>query len=879
MDDSVSSVRKAEVSCRNIGWCFDLCAERNLDTNRVLRNVPYTRQHMQNPACFIDWQSFCTFNNNFLLYFSESEFREAGRYSWKSSSMRIYRVIGNLLYSVREQFTSAYGPLGFVAKLYPCELSLTELYPGHLKIKLRMKSGLAPCRSFHLALAGQMGGLPESLGFNDANVQLHHHDQGANFDVYYQPHGGLLAPFRRFLSRPFTIRDSAVELNLTFESLLEKYRELQTEAGKLKRSEKRASEIERRYKLLAENVSDVIWTMDLKFNWEYLSPSMGDLLGYTEDEVAKLQMSDFLHKDTVKNIETFVTQSLDSAHDLDNTITFETNLYRKDGKTVRVEVKSNFAFDSFGRPTRLVGIIRDISNKEGMEAELNRSEEEYKIITDSAQDAIFTFDEEGIITFANPATLRIFGHPKAEILGLSVKAIIPAAFNSSPNELEQLSNTIIEQTGVTRSNQNIFLEISFATHKKQGKFYVTAIARDVTEHKNDELERNKLQSQLVASQKIESIGQLTGGIAHDFNNLLVAINGYADLVLKQQTDAQAIAHYLSEIKLAGDRAADMTQKLLTFSRRQVIEPSVTNLHELVEGVRLMIQRLLPENIHIEFRHQDDAMNILADGGQIEQILVNLAINARDAMPEGGELCISSSRKIIDEDYVRLHAYAQTGKYAVIVVSDTGFGMSNETQKRIFEPFFTTKPEGLGTGLGMSVVFGIISQHKGFINVKSKKGVGSTFSVFLPITQDQVVKTKTPSTPKVIGGTENILVVEDNKQVRDLACVTLQDSGYQVFSAVDGTDAIKKFRDLASKIDLVLLDVVMPNMGGREVLEKMRLIKPGIKVIFASGYSEGGIHTDFILEQGLEFVQKPYHSALLLKKVRQILDGYGDEEVA
>jgi PAS domain S-box-containing protein len=309
---------------------------------------------MQNPACFIDWESFSTFNNNFLLYFSESEFREAGRQSWQARSMRIYRIIGNLLYNVREQFTSAYGPMGFVAKLHPCELTLKELYAGHLKIRLRMKPGLTPCRSFHLSLAGQMEGLPESLGYNDANVQLHHHAQGADFDVYYQPHGGFFAPFRRLLARPFTIRDSAVELNLTSESLLQTYRDLQTDASKIDKLERRASEIQDRYALLTDNVSDVIWTTDLDLNLEYLSPSMSGLTGYNKDETNKIQIRNLFNKDTIADMEEYIHHSLNKNTDPGKR-TFESQICRKDGSKVWVKVKSSFVLNESGRPCRLVG--------------------------------------------------------------------------------------------------------------------------------------------------------------------------------------------------------------------------------------------------------------------------------------------------------------------------------------------------------------------------------------------------------------------------------------------------------------------------------------------------------------------------------------------
>ncbi len=870
MDEPEFPEPKANVSCRNIGWYFDLCADKKLDFYRVLRNVPFAREHLQDPAGFIDWQSFATLSDNFLNYLSETEIREASRYSWQTRTMRVYRIVGSLLYSVRELYSSSYGPMGFIAKLYPCDMSITEVYSGHLKISLRMKHGLTPCRTFHLTLAGQMSGLPESVGYSDANVQLHHHENGADFDVYYQPHGGLFAPLRRLLAWPFAIKNSAIELNLAHESLLEKYRELQTGTNKIKQVEQKATEIESRYHVLADNVSDVIWTMDMNLNFDYLSPSLQFLAGYDQKEAGKLKIEDLFNKEAVDNFEKYLARTSSENFDFTTSMSFDAEITKKDGSPVWIEVRSDFLLDESGKPKRLVGIAKDISERKYIQDMLNRSEENYQVITNTAQDAIFTFDDHGYITFANPSSGRVFNYSPGELVGISVKTIIPDAFGTSPIELEQLSSENIVLRGITKDLNSVSLEISFAKHEKQGRSYFTGIARDMSQRRKDEQERNQLQSQLLAAQKMESIGQLTGGIAHDFNNLLVAINGYAELGMQQSGDQKELTHYLSEIKLAGERAADLTQKLLAFSRRQIIEPSVLDLCVLVDGLKLMIQRLLPENINIEFNYSVDSLNVLADGGQVEQLLVNLAVNARDAMLHGGDLNITCYEQEIGEDYFNNHGYADPGIYAVIEVKDTGYGMSEEVKKRIFEPFFTTKPEGSGTGLGMAVVFGIVKQHNGFITVDSEVGEGTTFLIYLPRV-DKSVTEQERKLPSSSGGSEQILVVEDNDQVRDLACLILKGAGYQIHEAADGLEAIEKFRELQNQIDLVVMDVVMPKMGGREVLQKMQSIKPDVKVIFTSGYSNRGIHTNFILEQGLEFIQKPYHTEVLRRKIRQVLD--------
>jgi signal transduction histidine kinase/CheY-like chemotaxis protein len=429
--------------------------------------------------------------------------------------------------------------------------------------------------------------------------------------------------------------------------------------------------------------------------------------------------------------------------------------------------------------------------------------------------------------------------------------------------------------GIKRSGLRVSLEASFAEHDLRGSHYITWIIRDITFRTRIEEERKALEQQLQAAQRMDSIGQLTGGIAHDFNNLLVAINGYAELGLASTEGEATLKQYMEEILQAGERAADMTNKLLAFSRRQIIEPKPLQINQLIYGIEKIIHRLLPEHISTRFVPDPTDPTIVADPGQIEQVVVNLAVNARDAMPHGGQLLISIARTSLEKGDIK-RSYQRPGNFVIIRVEDTGSGMSGDIRKRLFEPFFTTKPEGAGTGLGMAVVFGIVKQHDGFIDVESKPEAGSKIEIYLPLAgahdfEHNPLENSSASS----GGHETILLVEDNPHVRDLARLILSDAGYLVIEANDGVDAIDVFKASADTIDLVIMDVVMPRLGGKQVMKQMKQIDPDARILFTSGYSSGGIHTNFILEQGLDFIPKPYGAGKLRERVRSILDECAD----
>ena len=388
----------------------------------------------------------------------------------------------------------------------------------------------------------------------------------------------------------------------------------------------------------------------------------------------------------------------------------------------------------------------------------------------------------------------------------------------------------------------------------------------------DVTERRVLEEQLRQAQKLEAVGQLAGGIAHDFNNILQAIFGYTEMARSGLAPTERRAEDLDQVKKGAERAAKLTQQLLAFSRRQMIQPQDIDLNGVITDLSKMLHRVIGEHIELDLKLGQSAGSVHADPGTLEQVLMNLCVNARDAMPGGGQLVIETRHVVLDDAFAQAHPGVPPGKYALLSVTDTGDGMEAETVEHIFEPFFTTKDTGKGTGLGLSMVYGIIKQHRGLIDCQSERNKGTCFNIYLPSIERTTAATENgrkTSTPD--RGTETILFAEDEEMVRDLALRILENQGYRVLVARDGADAIRMFEMHRDEIDFALLDVVMPKVGGREVHDTIQALKPDMPVLFSSGYSASAIHSGFIVQKGLETIQKPYSPNDLLQKVREMLD--------
>jgi PAS domain S-box-containing protein len=527
--------------------------------------------------------------------------------------------------------------------------------------------------------------------------------------------------------------------------------------------------------------------------------------------------------------------------------------------------------DGKGEFEYLDGIVQDITERKRAEEALRESEERYRDLVENAHDIIFSHDLEGKFTSVNRAGEQITGYTHEECLSLNIAdTIAPEHVNRARDmrtkKLAGEKVTAYEVDLLAKDGKRIAVEVNTKLILQDGvPVGVQGIARDVTD-------RKLLEDQLRQSQKMEAIGQLAGGVAHDFNNLLTAINGYSGLALQKMDDNHPLRGYLEEIKKAGDRAANLTRQLLAFGRKQILQPLPISLNDVVTDMNKMLRRLIGEDIVLTAKLDPALKKIKADPGQIEQVLVNLIVNARDAMPQGGKLTIETLGVDLDQEYAGRHVGVVPGRYVMLAVSDTGTGMSEDTRDRIFDPFFTTKEKGKGTGLGLSTVYGIVKQSGGNIWVYSELGHGTTFKVYLPELTAGSLKTETAIVESPIpGGSETILLVEDEDVVRGLARKILEHAGYKVVEASCGKEAIRLCLERAEPIDLLLTDVVMPETSGKEVADRLTELLPGLRVLFMSGYTDEAIVHHGVLDSNVEFIQKPFTPAALVRKVRAVLD--------
>jgi PAS domain S-box-containing protein len=500
-----------------------------------------------------------------------------------------------------------------------------------------------------------------------------------------------------------------------------------------------------------------------------------------------------------------------------------------------------------------------------------------RALIDSIPDLIYVKDATNRYVLANAALAQFFGmSAPEEVVGKADLDYLPhelaaqyyadeLAILQSGQPLINREETVVNQAGNTRWLLTTKLPLRNRDDQIAG---LIGLGRDVTEYKH-------IEAQLLQSQKMESVGRLAGGIAHDFNNLLTALTGYAELALDTLPPNELARADLIEIRKVATRAAGLTRQLLAFARKQAIEPRVLNLNDLLLEIDQLLRPLLSEDIERVMRLSPNLWGILADPVQIEQVVVNMAINARDAMPNGGKLVIETANIELDYAYARGQAGVTTGDYVLLTISDTGTGMDAAVQAHLFEPFFTTKAQGRGTGLGLATSYGIIGQHGGHIRFQSEPGHGTTFNIYLPraeATADSPAPTATA--PKVTAGTETILLVEDEPTVRALAARVLRAQGYHVLEAADGLQALRVAKEfMGPTIHLLLTDVVMPQMGGRALAERLAASLPGIKTLFISGYTGEGITQGSEVEPRIELLQKPFSPATLAQKVRAVLDSY------
>jgi hypothetical protein len=512
----------------------------------------------------------------------------------------------------------------------------------------------------------------------------------------------------------------------------------------------------------------------------------------------------------------------------------------------------------------------DLAERERIAASLRESEARYRLIADNSADLISILDRESCFVYTSPSFTTVLGHTNGSLIGRSAWDLV------HPEDLPQVLEAwaqIGEHTHPTTSFRFRdaqggwhWFEASGAAALWHGEPVAVITGRDIGD-------RLRLEAQLVQARKMEGIGRLAGGVAHDFNNLLVAIGGFTELATETLPSGSPAVHDLHQVKVATERATNLTRQLLAFARRQISDPQLIRLDDLIDEMRSILQRLIRENIELRIVKSADLWGVLIDPSQAEQVIINLVVNARDAMPEGGILTIETSNAMLDEAYVRQHHATMSGPYVMLAISDTGVGMSEEVQQHLFEPFFSTKGPGQGTGLGLATCYGIVQQHGGTIWVYSELGRGTTVKIYLPqadgIAERPLRLAQEESAPR---GSETILLVEDEELVRELATRVLQAQGYAVLAASDGEEALVVLQqNPLAAIDLLLTDVIMPRRSGRSLAEELRKRKPLLKVLYISGYTDNAISSQGWLDPGTNLLHKPFTAAALAQKVRAVLD--------
>ena len=512
--------------------------------------------------------------------------------------------------------------------------------------------------------------------------------------------------------------------------------------------------------------------------------------------------------------------------------------------------------------------IEETTRQKRLEVELSMLSHALRNVSE----CLSVFDLKGNIIFVNESFINTYGYSKKELIGQSINKLHPS---TNPR---QIFKPIIEKTltenwegelKAARKNGEaftIYIRTSAVRDEEGAPIVIVSVARDITEKK-------QLENQLRQSQKMEAIGQLAGGIAHDFNNLLTVIEGYTELLFSNISDNDPAQNFVRQIKKAADRATALTGQLLAFSRRQILQPKTIDMNVLVGEMSILLKRLIGEDIEFTTLLSPDIGSIKADRSHMEQVLMNLAVNARDAMPDGGVLTVETRAVTLDSaPYEQHQSGIRKGSYVLLSISDTGVGMDDETRERVFEPFFTTKEKSKGTGLGLATVYGIVKQSGGHILLDSELGKGTTFKIYLPMIKSKATHKEQPEKEATnMHGTETLLVVEDEFMVRELVCDTLRTAGYTILEASNGKQAIEIFLKNETKIDMILTDVIMPEMSGRKMIETISQTHPTVLALYMSGYTDDAIIKHGVLDPGMAYIQKPFSPKALIAKVKEVLE--------
>jgi PAS domain S-box-containing protein len=629
------------------------------------------------------------------------------------------------------------------------------------------------------------------------------------------------------------------------------------------------------FRALIETSAEVVAVGNADGTLRYASPAVLRVTGYSADEWLRMQVWDLVHPEDLDGVRALFERLV-----AEPGVTVETQfrIHHRDGRWRVLEVSArNLLHDP-----AVLGIVynsRDVTERVESDEALRSRERHFRSLIENAHDVITVIEGDGDVRFVSPSVERILGYPRRQLAGVYLFELV------HPDDVPQVLE--IFDRAIRAPGEPQFLEFRFRHADGSWRMLesigtsllhdpavngIVVNSRDVTERNRAQDALRTSQQQLLQAQKMDAVGRLAGGVAHDFNNLLTAIRGNAELLLLEIPPGDPRRDDVDEIRRASDRAAALTRQLLAFSRRQVLMPRVLGLNEVVQDIERMLRRLIGEDVELATKLDPALRRVRADPGQIEQVLLNLSVNARDAMPHGGRLTVETANVTLDEAVRQQRPYVLPGEYVMLRVADTGHGMDPETLERAFEPFFTTKPAGRGTGLGLSTVFGIVKQSGGFIWMESALGEGTSVNVYLPPAASAEAESGASAAPRLPSrGTETVLLAEDEETVRRLAVRVLRRGGYEVLEAHDGEAALKVAEEHLPRIGLLVTDVVMPRLGGRDLAARLRALRPDLPVVYVSGYNEEAVHRHGVLDPGTSFVPKPFTADQLLATVRQVLD--------
>jgi PAS domain S-box-containing protein len=625
---------------------------------------------------------------------------------------------------------------------------------------------------------------------------------------------------------------------------------------------------EKKYRTIFENTTEGVYQSTPQGKLIIVNPAMVKLFGYRNaEEMLAIENTVALYWDALER-----QRLVDLGISTGTLTNVEVKMKRADGEAIWVLMNDRPVKDAEGKIIYFEGSLLDITERKRAEEALQDARSFLQQVVDTSPTMIFVVDGQGRVVFVNQYTAQYYGSTPEELISKSKQDVHrqpseAKQFVSDDQEVIRTRRKIVKEELNTAPNgeQHWFHTVKVPLVRPNGTVEVLGISTDITE-------RKRLEEQLRQSQKMEAIGRLAGGVAHDFNNLLTGITCYADLLLSSVTGSNPLRSDVEEIKKASDRATSLTRQLLAFGRKQMLTYRVVNLNTVVAGMQKMLSRLISEDIELTTRLEPDLRQVKADLGQLEQVIVNLAINARDAMPTGGRLSIETANVELNNAFKATHPEVQPGPYVLLAVSDTGSGMDETVKANIFEPFFTTKELGKGSGLGLATVYGIIKQCGGHIIVNSEPGQGSTFNIYLPrMVEEAPAVVAHPEALRPVSGQEVILLVEDDEGVRKLTRRILSQSGYSVLEAGSGAEALQQCEQYRGPIHLLLIDVVMPQMSGRMLAERLSQLRPALKVLYMSGYTDDSILRHGVMDEGVAFLQKPFTSAILTHKVREVLD--------